>query len=189
MRIPALIASLAAFLASCHESEKSISVTETRELTLFDQKYPGNIKDYPPLGWRRIPGTQMRAVNYVAGPNEEVEIFMGNSGGGVLPNANRWLGQLGLPPKTSVDDFEKIEVLGTDAYLVEVSGDFKGGMGQPAKPDQAIMGMIRENQDEVLTLKMTGPKEAVMALREEFVAYAKALEVHMPQAIEDPESN
>ena len=91
MRIPALLALMTALLTSCHESERAISVTETRELTLFDLKYQANIKDLPPLEWRRIPGTENRALNYVTGPDDSVEIFMGVFGGGVLPNANRWL--------------------------------------------------------------------------------------------------
>ncbi|MEJ6725231.1 MAG: hypothetical protein QNK80_10940 [Akkermansiaceae bacterium] len=176
MRIPALLTLVAALFTSCHESERSISVSETRELTLFDQKYPGNIKDYPPLTWRRIHGTEMRIVNYLAGPEDSVEIFMGISQGGVLPNSNRWLGQFGKDPAADLTAFTEIQVLGREAYLVEVSGDLAAGMGNPAKPDQGLIGFVRKSGEDVITLKMTGPAADVTAQKEAFLAYATSLE-------------
>ena len=190
LRIPANLALGALLLlsVSCHEVDRRISVTETRELTLFDQKYPGNIKDRPPLEWRRIPGTQMRVVNFVAGPDDAVQIFMGNSIGGVLANANRWLVQFGGEEAAGIEDFERIEVLDRETYLVEVQGDFGGAMGQVAQKDQALIGFIRQNGEDLLTLKMTGPAEAVNAERERFLSYASSLEFFAPQLIPDPES-
>lgn len=173
---------------SCHESDRSILVTETRELTLFDQTFPGTVKDLPPLEWRRIHGTQMRALNYLAGPDDSVQIFMGNSGGGVLGNANRWLGQFGEAQAASLDAFEKIEVLGREAQLIEATGDFGGGMGQLPQKNHGLLGFIRsQGGDAVLTLKMTGPADAVAAERERFLAYAKSLEFVDPAGI--PEKN
>ena len=170
MRISALIALVAALLTSCHESERAISVTETRELTLFDQKYQANIKDRPPLAWRRIPGTENRALNYVTGPDDSVEIFMGIFGGGVLPNANRWLGQFGLDPAASLDSFTKMEILGTDGYIVECSGDLAASMGNEGKKDQGLLGFVRQSGDDVLTLKMVGSAADVAAQKEAFLA-------------------
>jgi hypothetical protein len=187
-----LFASLALVVSSligvsCHETDRSILVTETRELTLFDRTYPGKIKDYPPLAWRRIHGTQMRALNYLAGPDDSVQIFMGTSGGGVLGNVNRWLDQYGVSTPASLESLEKIEVLGREAYLVEATGDFGGGMGQLPKKNQSVMGLVRsQGGEDVLTLKMTGPAKAVAAERERFIAYAKALEVFSPEVFDEP---
>lgn len=185
MRITAFSAFLAPLLlcVSCHESERSISVSETRELTLFDQKSSGNIKDFPPLEWRRIPGTTMRLLNYVAGPDDSVQVFLGQSGGGVLPNANRWLGQFSLEEATSETDFERVEAFGGEAYLVEAQGDFGGGMGQAAQKDQGLIGFILRNGEDVITLKMTGPAEAVQGERARFIEYSKKLEFSAPQWI------
>ncbi|MEN8695558.1 MAG: hypothetical protein ACN4GG_05395 [Akkermansiaceae bacterium] len=187
MRISALIALVAPLFlgVSCHESDRSISVSETRELTLFDHKYPGNIKDVPPLEWRRIPGTQMRILNYVAGPDDSVQIFLGQSGGGILPNGNRWLGQFGLPKVETVDAFQKIEALEQDAYLIEAKGDFGGGMGQEPKKNQGLIGFIRPSGEDVITLKMTGPADAVAAERDRFLAYSKALQFVAPQLLSE----
>ena len=178
---------------SCHESEQSIQVTETRELTLFDQKYPGNIKDRPPLSWRRIPPTQFRSVNFVGGPDETVEIFAGNSGGGALTNANRWLGQFELSPVPSEETFGKIEILGRESLLVEATGSYNPGMGAEPKENYALLGAIRQSGPDVLTYKMVGPVEAVESMREEFMTYCKTLEqvdMHFIETLESesPES-
>lgn len=141
------------------------------------------------MEWRRIPGTQMRVFNYVAGPDDSVQIFMGDSSkGGVLPNANRWLGQFGKEEAAGVEDFERIEVLERETFLVEVQGDFGGGMGQEAKKDQALLGFLRETGGQLLTLKMTGPAEAVAVERQRFLDYAKSLEIVAPQLLPEPDT-
>ncbi len=161
---------------SCHESEKSIQVTETRVLTLSDQKYPGNLRDRPPLSWRRIPPTQFRAVNFVGGPDESVEIFAGNSNGAGLSNANRWLGQFGLSPVPDESTFASIDILGRPSLLVEARGSYNPGMGADPKEGFALLGAIRESGGDVLTFKMVGPAEAVEGMRDEFIAYCESLD-------------
>ena len=188
MRITAFSAFLAPLLlcVSCHESERSISVSETRELTLFDRKYPGNIKDVPPLEWRRIPGTQMRILNYVAGPDDSVQLFLGQSGGGVLGNANRWLGQFGVARAESLDAFETVVVLDVESYLIEAQGDFGGGMGQKPQEDHGLLGLILPQTGEsVITIKMTGPEDAVKAERDRFLAYVQSITFNGPQILEE----
>lgn len=176
---------------SCHESDRSISISksETRALTLFDQRFPGNIKDIPPLEWRRIPGTQMRIINYLAGPDDSVQIFLGQSGGGILPNANRWLGQFGLPQAESFEAFQTIKVLERETYLIEAKGNFGGGMGQEPKKNQGLIGFIRPSGQDVITLKMTGPADAVAAERDRFMAYSKSLKFVSPQLLSESEES
>ncbi len=181
MRIFALTSLCILALSSCDSGEKTINVSETRERTLFDERFSADIKDHPPLSWRAIPTTQFRLKNYLTGPNEEVQIAFGIVQGEVLGNANRWLGQFGVSPAANLDFFGKVPVLGAQAYLVEAEGDFGGGMGQKAKADQALVGIIRPQRDNVITIKMTGPREAVAAARDELLEYAKSLEVHSPQ--------
>ena len=193
MRLPVLLAAAAVLFTSCHESEKSIQVTETRELTLFDQKFPGDLKDRPPLSWRRIPPTQFRSVNFVGGPNEVVEIFAGNSRGGALTNANRWLGQFGLSPVPDESTFATIEILGRSSLLVEATGSYNPGMGAEPSENYALIGAIRQSGEDVLTYKMIGPAEAVESMREEFITYCTSLEkveVHLIKSAESetPES-
>ena len=176
MRLPVLFAVVVMLFTSCHESETSIQVTETRVLTLFDQKYPGNLRDRPPLSWRRIPPTQFRAVNFVGGPDESVEIFVGNSNGAGLSNANRWLGQFGLSPVPDQSTFASIEILGRPSLLVEARGSYNPGMGADPEEGFALLGAIRESGGDVLTFKMVGPAEAVEEMRKQFIDYCESLE-------------
>lgn len=192
MRLPVLLAIAVVLFTSCQESEKSIQVTETRVLTLSDQKYPGNLRDRPPLSWRRIPPTQFRAVNFVGGQDESVEIFAGNSNGAGLSNANRWLGQFGLSPVPDESTFASIDILGRSSLLVEARGSYNPGMGADPKEGFALLGAIRESGGDVLTFKMVGPAEAVEGMRDEFIAYCDSLEnvdVHLiEEESETPES-
>jgi hypothetical protein len=174
MRNLVLLASAATLLLSCSEPEKSIHVTETRPLTLHDRHYPGNLKDQPPVGWRRLPGTQFRLINYLAGPNEEVEIVMGETQGQILENANRWLGQFGLTPLQTEEYLGKTEMLGRPAFIVEGSGTYSPGMGQAPKEGYSLIGVIRQSSSNIITLKMTGPTAAVEAQREAFFEYMRS---------------
>ena len=175
MRPYVLLAAAAVIFTSCHESEPSIDVTDTRRLTLFDKKFPGNLIDLPPLGWRTIPPTQFRNFNFVAGPDDSVEIFLGTSSGTILDNANRWLKQFGLSPVTDEAQFGTIEVLGKPAALVEAEGTFNPGMGAEGGENYALVGMIRSSTDQLITLKMVGPASEVAALRDEFITYCETL--------------
>jgi len=101
---------------------------------------------------------------------------MGVFGGGVLPNANRWLGQFGLDPAPSLASFTKLEILGKDAYIVEASGDLKASMGNEGAKDQGLLGFVRQSGEETITLKIVGPAADVAAQKEAFLAYASSLE-------------
>jgi hypothetical protein len=174
MRILVLLATTATLLTGCRQPETSIKVTETRRLTLHDQIYPGDFKDRPPLDWRRLPGTQFRLVNYVAGKDGAVEIVMGETQGKVLGNANRWLGQFGLTPIQTVDYLGKTALLGRPASIVEGSGTYRPGMGRPPKEDYAMIGIIRDHPSNLITLKMTGPAAEVEAQREALFKYMQS---------------
>ncbi len=172
---------------SCHKSKRRVSISQTRERTLFDERFSADIKDYPPLSWRAIPTTRFRLKNYLAGPTEEVQIFFGLTQGEVLQNANRWLGQFSAPVASDLSFFGTVPLLGAQAYLVEAEGKFGGGMGQESKENYALLGVIRPQEDGVITIKMVGPQADVAALREDFLEYARTLERHDPQTT--PENN
>ncbi len=189
MRHLAPLAVAAVFLAgllsltSCGEPDQQIHVTQTRELTLHDRQYPGNIRDIPPVTWRRLPPTQFRTMNYLTGKDESVEIVMGDSRGDTLQNANRWLGQFGLTPLQSVQFLGETSMLGRLAYIVEADGQYVPGMGKPTQENYSLVGVIRPVGENIITLKMTGPKEEVAALREEFFRYLQSLETDDSQFI------
>lgn len=175
MRIPVSAVLATLLLSGCRSPERSVHVTETRELTYFDQQYPGDYKDNPPLSWRRIPGTQFRILNYVTGKDDSVEIVLGESGGGVLANANRWLGQFGLTPVSSIEAFTPTSLLRIKAYLIEARGTYRPGMGKGEQEGYAMIGLIMEGSNNI-TLKMTGPAEEVEAQREALYKYVSSFE-------------
>jgi hypothetical protein len=175
MRI-VLIVTAAILLTGCRKPASSIHVTETRRLTLHDKVYPGDYKDAPPIGWRRLPGTQFRLINYVAGENDTVEIVVGETQGELLANANRWLGQFGLSPVQSLEFLGRTEMLGKNAYLVEGDGTYSPGMGSPPKEGYAMTGVIRESSSNLITLKMIGPAEEVKKQRDAFFEYMRSFE-------------
>lgn len=160
---------------SCQKKEHSVVVDQQRELTMFDKQHPINIADIPPKGWRQIPSTQFRQLNYLAGKNEEVEIFIGKAGGDVIANATRWLGQFKKPPVTDLDGLTQMELMGTQAYLLEAKGEYSPGMGQAPVPEQAMFGALLSTGDGVLTVKMVGPDTAVEGMRQDFLDYCKSL--------------
>ncbi len=186
MRNLVLLATAATLFAGCGEPEKSIHVTETRPITLHDRHYPGNLKDRPPLGWRRLPGTQFRLINYVTGKDDSVEVVMGETQGQVLENANRWLGQFGLTPLQSEEFLGKTEMLGRPAFIVEGKGTYNPGMGQGAKEGYAMIGIIRQSSSNIITLKMTGPVEEVEAQREALFEYTRSFTPIEDHFIETP---
>lgn len=175
MRI-VLIVTAAILLTGCRKPAASIHVTESRRLTLHDQVYPGDYKDAPPIGWRRLPGTQFRLINYVAGEDDSVEIVVGETQGDLLANANRWLGQFGLSPVQSLEFLGRTEMLGKNAYLIEGDGTYSPGMGRPPKEDHAMIGLIRESSYNLITLKMIGPAEEVKKQRDSFFEYMRSFE-------------
>jgi hypothetical protein len=174
MRI-VLIVTAAILLTGCRRPASSIHVTESRRLTLHDKVYPGDYKDAPPIGWRRLPGTQFRLINYVAG-DDTVEIVVGETQGELLANANRWLGQFGLSPVQSLEFLGRTEMLGKNAYLVEGDGIYSPGMGRPPKEGYAMIGVIRESSFNLITLKIIGPAEEVEKQRDAFFEYMRSFE-------------
>ncbi len=177
---------LAAFLvlASCRKKEISVVVDEQREMSMFDKQRPINIVDVPPEGWRQIPSTRFRQINYVAGPNELVQVFIGKAGGDILNNATRWMGQFAKPPVKSADALTQLTLMDTQAYLLEAKGDYTPGMGKLPEKNQAMFGALISTGDGVLTVKMVGPAAEVENLRKDFLDYCKSLRLSHANRIE-----
>ena len=177
LMVRSILLALSVSLLSCQKKVEEITVTEQRELTLFDRITAGNLIDEPPLSWRRLPGTDFRILNYLGGQDEAVEIFLGTSGGGVLENANRWLGQFGHEQIADLSALTPQTVLSRRAYLLEAKGEYASGMGQGKKENQALFGALIPFSDSILTVKLVGPADAVEPMRQEFVDYCKSLKL------------
>lgn len=161
-------------LVSCRKSD-NVVVTEKRVLTVADEANDSLIAVMPPE-WRQLPGTNFRILNYRFG--QDGEVFVGRSRGGVLPNANRWLGQFGKPAITGLDDLPKVKILGREGVLVIASGDFGGAMGRPARKNAGLAGVIVAVGDQLLTVKMMGDAEAVAAEQERLIQFCGSLRIN-----------
>ena len=102
---------------------------------------------------------------------------MGLAAGGMADNVNRWLRQFDKDPlsEAAIAKLEQGIVTGIPGLWVEAEGDYLPGMGQPAKPGQALYGIIAEKDGRIVTVKMTGPADEVKAEKEKLKAFVAAL--------------
>jgi hypothetical protein len=192
MRIFVLTVIAALLWTGCRESNPVIEVTKTRRLTYHDKDPAGNILDKPPLGWRTIPPTDFRDKNFLAGPNEKVEIYVSNVNGDLLENANRWLVQFGQQEVANLAGFETIKILERTSILVEAQGTYAAAMGGGETEDRenyALVGALRPTNSSLLSFKMVGPAEAVAGLRDEFIEYCQSMVILDVTSIESDEED
>jgi len=115
-----------------------------------------------PPGWRELAG----------------------DGGGLLANVDRWREQMSLPPVTAEEAaaFERAELFGGEALLVDLEGSFQG------EPGYRLVGLLRIDAAGSKFLKMIGPSEVVGAERDAFHALARSFrETRAPRAQPRPD--
>jgi hypothetical protein len=144
----------------------------------------GSVTYDVPTGWRERPSTQMRYADFQLGDDPRAECYLSilpGEAGGMAANVNRWRGQMGLAPITEreVELLPKRPILGRDATLVELVGEFSGMSGDP-QPDFALLGAIFSVPEGTLFVKMTGPREVVARERGGFDAFCASLSVVRP---------
>lgn len=182
--LPCLVALLA---AGCREPAE-VSVAETRPLTMRERDLLADagsrerfeeptsiVPGVHPDGWERLPGTQFRILNYQFGRDRTGEVAVGVSQGGLLGNVNRWLGQFGVAPldAAGVEGLDQLVLLDAPARWVVAEGEFAGGMGQEARSEWGLAGVVSDRGGQIVTVKMTGPADEVRAqhgVLREFIA-------------------
>lgn len=180
---------LALLLSSCRKPDE-VSVEETRELTTRDAlpklhatsserfEEPGTspiLAGTVPEGWLAQASNAFRLLSYRFGTGGEVAV--GISSGDLAGNVNRWLGQFGAEAldASGIDALEKVEVVGVEGLWVEATGDYSPGMGQQARPGQALAGVIADAGGRIITVKMTGPVDEVAAQKEALKSFIAGL--------------
>ena len=141
--------------------------------------------DAPPVHWTTPPGWHEHAETNPsrlatlhvgshddAGARAEVTItrFPGDVGG-LLPNINRWRGQLGLQPvsELSQQPLEPLQVDGTEASLVDIQGPGSGDSRQ------RMLVVLVPHAEFTYFVKMTGPDALVGRERAAFANFARSL--------------
>jgi hypothetical protein len=131
-----------------------------------------------PDGWRVGPKKSMRTLNLLAGEESECYlILLGGEAGGLEPNINRWVGEVGLPAMTSAEiaALPTIKLFGVDAPLLEVSGDYKG-MGSNDGLDRTVLGVALVRPSGSAFVKMVGPSEEIALEKQHFIQLVESLE-------------
>ena len=154
------------------EGEGGTSIPENVKTS--SEERGGFVADIPAT-WKSVPSTRFRILNYQFG--EGGEITVGRFGGGVLANINRWLGQFGQPSLQTLDELKKVEILGKQGVMVTATGKFAGGMGKPPRENAGLAGIILQEDDGLLTVKMIGGAGDVAAERERLIQFAKSLRI------------
>jgi hypothetical protein len=95
----------------------------------------------------------------------------------VLGNVNRWRQQMGLPEldAPALAELPRIRVLGGEAIVVDLEGDFRDDMRRPPVPQARMLGAIRVRAQDVVFVKMTGPAAVVAPEREAFLDFCRSL--------------
>ncbi|MFC4995247.1 hypothetical protein [Rubritalea tangerina] len=158
-------------LSSCNESTETISVTETRRLTSYDEE--GNLHVAMPADWRRVPSTEFRDYNCKF--NENGEVYISIASGDVKSNAERWLKQFEDTRELRLEDLERLEVLGNQGYLLEAKGTFQGMRGVKTE-DAALLGLLVETKGNLITVKMVAKADEVAEQRANFIEFCKSIE-------------
>ncbi len=141
-----------------------------------------------PPDWRVDPqGASFAMASFLAGPTDAASPVritltrLGGDGGGLLPNLNRWRGQLKLDPIASLDEqqAQTVAVDGIAAVLVDLAAqEAYGSDGERA------VGVMAFRRADSWFVKMTGPSSAIEAARpafDDFVASIRLPQESSPQ--------
>lgn len=130
----------------------------------------------PSTDWTsKEPSSNMRAAELDITASDDAEpltavfyYFGAGQGGSIDANFQRWLGQFDGEPEQSTEEIAagdgKISVLhATGTYQV-------GAMFGPKTPTEnyALLGAVVPGQDANIFVKLTGPKDEVAAIKEQF---------------------
>jgi len=128
-----------------------------------------------PADWKPGPLAQFLVAKFVIGSGDatagvNVSQLDGN-GGGLLPNINRWRGQLSQPPLTDADiaALPTIDAAGIKSTLVDVSGT-EARTGKPAR----LVGVIVPLSGQTWFYKLMGDPDIVAQQQDAFTKFVQS---------------
>ncbi|MEY4674946.1 MAG: hypothetical protein RL148_2730 [Planctomycetota bacterium] len=127
-----------------------------------------------PQGWQSQAGTGMRLLRYQAG--EKTEAYLGRIGGDLAALLDVWRGEMGLQAMTAAerDALPKVPMLGAEAVLLELQGEWRGMSGE--LKDAGMLVAAQKQGTGVVFAKMVGPAATVAAQKQAFLAFCAGLE-------------
>lgn len=176
-----LLFSLALLLISCGKHKETTEIQTTR--SVYAKEDREKLQFVIPNHWRRVgnkvPGDRFnsRVLNFRFGTKSEVYLSVdlkAKDDATLLANANRWLGQFNAEKKEKISDFLTIELFGSKAIFVEAEGTF-----QARQLGWALYGaLLRSGEDQLISVKMLGPKDEVLAEKENLINFCKHLTIN-----------
>jgi hypothetical protein len=129
-----------------------------------------------PAGWTEAPLTQFLVakyvITYIDGDQAAVNVSsLAGDGGGLLPNVNRWRGQLGLAPAADADmaNLPTIDASGGKATLIEFSGT-DARTGKPAQ----LVGVVLPLGGQTWFYKLMGDAVVVSREKDAFIKFVQS---------------
>jgi len=130
-----------------------------------------------PPDWKPLGRTGMSVATYRVADNPALDLTvtpLPATAGELLPNVNRWRGQLGLPPTSEAEvskDATPVKVAGQDADLVDLTGPNPAPDG---KPQQRMLAAIVPMGGRVWFFKLSGAADRVGPQKGAFETLVKA---------------
>ena len=172
-RLCVICLTLTALLAACRKEETIQSYRSPKDPPVILASTSGaqGLKWTAPPSWKELPAGQMRVAAYAVTdaqpPVEFTVIPLGPEAGALVPNINRWEGQLGLPasPPDKVDQLVKKESInGLDVSKVDLAGG-----------EKRMLAAIVPFGGKTWYFKMLGPKEVIQQQQENFDSFIHSL--------------
>ena len=125
-----------------------------------------------PAGWTRAADRPMSVATFTVAAGDPQTLLtvtpLGHEALALLPNVNRWEGQLGLPLSNESDLSKVSRKLQTESAGEVTIVDLKS-------PQASMLAAIVPHADRVWFLKLMGTPATVNAQREQFEAFVKSV--------------
>jgi hypothetical protein len=128
-----------------------------------------------PADWQEGQLAQFLVAKFIIGSGDATAAVnvsqLDGDGGGLLPNINRWRGQLGQPPVADADiaTLPTIDATGTKATLVDIS-DTDARSGKPAR----LIGVIVPFGGQTWFYKLMGDPDIVAQQKDAFTKFVQS---------------
>ena len=156
-----------------HNNSKPNTRSEIKKSIEFTWQVPGH--------WTEQVEQKMRMATYKIGPVPNAEcyvVMLPGDAGGVSANINRWFKQMGHTINSTQlhDHVREIEILKSEAKLVEIRGDYTDMSGEHFN-DFMMIGVIFSFKNSMIFIKMTGPESIIKKERQNFLTFCNSFDV------------
>ncbi|MGE5611726.1 MAG: hypothetical protein ACM359_20940 [Bacillota bacterium] len=128
-----------------------------------------------PADWKAMPARSMRYATLAAKADPTVELAVFPlPPQPLLPNVNRWEGQLGLPPTPEADLGKVVKHLDVNGIPVETV-DLLGPVPAAGQPRMQMLAAVINEPNRSWFFKMMGPAEKVGPQKANFDAFIRSL--------------